>query len=373
MTLPTENDYQGAFLFVNSESGNMVSDYWAKLTPGFTSLLGDYAPGKRPPNGIAAYSSMDIDVNGGYAYIFGGGHNDYYGNDVWRFDLERKIWRQMYKPDNSYNPPVSSVLHRVDRIRQPGAFVDTQRPIGRHTYYSLSWRDRSEELFAGGGSTYSGNGDYLWEHNGGPWHNSPKDFWRYSPAANKWVYIGSALIDNKLSRACAVYDRERDVFYNITRRNSDHRWVVQSYDPSTGESSQLTGIHKRSDTEFPVVLDSKRNCLWALSSAGQRSILVKYDIAKQFFDEPLITGNPPPATSGQGMAYATHLDRIYVLHGSGVYWLDLAAMEWVKESHTPPPRSAGVFGRWRYDRLRKVIILMVPGMRDFINVMAYVP
>ena len=105
----------------------LVSEFWRNLAPGWTKLP-TTAPNGAPPGGIAAYSGMAVDDRGHRLFLFGGGHNDYFGNEVWRLTLNTFEWSRDYAPDIGANPPVEDIWARVDASTLPGGYTDTMRP-----------------------------------------------------------------------------------------------------------------------------------------------------------------------------------------------------------------------------------------------------
>jgi hypothetical protein len=51
-----------------------------------------------PPSGALAYSGMAYDSKHHKLLVFGGGHWDYSGNEIWAFDINTLTWSRMYEP-----------------------------------------------------------------------------------------------------------------------------------------------------------------------------------------------------------------------------------------------------------------------------------
>src|SRR5699024_5795701 len=47
---------------------------------------------------IEAYSGGALDPEGNRLYVLGGGHNDYYGNEVYAFDINTRSWHRVTEP-----------------------------------------------------------------------------------------------------------------------------------------------------------------------------------------------------------------------------------------------------------------------------------
>ena len=80
--------------------------------------------------------------------VWGGGHNDYYGNEVYGFDINILTWSVLRAPSTPTSP--SMCPHNL-----PG-----YAPNSRHTYDGLSYIAHADRMFAFGGSLacYEGRG-----------------------------------------------------------------------------------------------------------------------------------------------------------------------------------------------------------------------
>ena len=81
--------------------------------------------------GILAYSGGAYDSVNHQFLIFGGGHADYWGNEVCAFGPETLAWKKMYEPD-------AQARYTNDNIDNTnGKLKDSDKPYTRHSYNQL--------------------------------------------------------------------------------------------------------------------------------------------------------------------------------------------------------------------------------------------
>ncbi len=92
---------------------------------------------------IEAWNSAIADTKRNRMIIWGGGHNDYWGNEVYSLDLSALKMQRLNDPS-----PVSNVQSC------PEAYMDG-KPSSRHTYGTLSYIAHADRMFVFGGSKSS--------------------------------------------------------------------------------------------------------------------------------------------------------------------------------------------------------------------------
>ena len=86
---------------------------------------------------------MALDSKHQKLLVFGGGHWDYWGNEIWAFDIPTLQWTRMYEPD----PKPDTLTSGSFKAEYPGAvfYPDTNeplsdaRPLTRHTYDTVEY------------------------------------------------------------------------------------------------------------------------------------------------------------------------------------------------------------------------------------------
>ena len=336
----------------------IVSEFWRNLAPGWTKVP-TTAPNGAPPGGIAAYSGMAVNGRGHRLFLFGGGHNDYYGNEVWRLDLNSLEWSRDYAPDIGANPPIEDIWPRVNASTLPGGYTDTMRPYSRHTYDSVHWLPDQQRLIVGGGSSYSGTGEYLWDHLGGPHLNAPKDTWFYDPAGMQWEFKGSTLLNAAyLAASRSAYDSVTQRLYALGR-NVGGNWVVYEYNPATNTWTNHNVAAVESSGDNSVGFDTARGRLLVMGGLFPTSYkIMSYDvIAKTWAELGAASALQPPAGAGYGVTFDAIADR-YIATNNGTAWVfNPATGQWAQGAGGPPS-VAQVVGRLEYDPIRKCTLLV---------------
>ncbi len=150
--------------------------------------------------GILAYSGGVFDSDHHQFLIFGGGHADYWGNEVCAFSPATLTWKRMYEPDAK----ARYTNGNIDNTK--GKLKDSDKPYTRHTYNQLCFVAGSATMFIFGGCG-PGWGDIR------PTCPAPPDCWSYSLAENKWnlLYAGRGTPGGYAMACC--YDTKRDVIW----------------------------------------------------------------------------------------------------------------------------------------------------------------
>ena len=281
-----------------------------------------------------------IDAWGGGAYdagrkrlwVWGGGHQDYFGNELYAFDMETLKWARITDP--------SAIT--ADKLSADP--LPDGNPISRHTYDGLAFIGPADRLFAFGGSM-AGNG------------YGTSVTWVFDPVAGKWsnrVPSGQA---NVPATACCNFTAEYDGFTKKVYMR-DPNWI-SAYD---FEANAWTHIREWSHSWGPgkAVIDGKRHLLFTL---GSEEFLV-YDLAKQSdvsAEWKSTGGDSLLAGYGVGAAYDAKTDRLVGWTGGGVYAMDLQTKVWKRMSGAGAPAKpalSGTFGRFRYDAEDNVFALV---------------
>jgi hypothetical protein len=150
---------EGSWLKVNR---NKFSDVWTPLAQR-PSALGFTNPAKI----IFAWSSMAWDSNRQQLIFWGGGHANYSGNEVYRFDVATALWERASLPSQVHAPLGDSQYFAVD-----GPFA---APIAAHTYDNQEFLPRIDRFITFGGGKFNccanfvlldgttPTGPYLWD------------------------------------------------------------------------------------------------------------------------------------------------------------------------------------------------------------------
>lgn len=364
-------------------------------------FAGDYTKPttfQQPENGLLAYTSGAIDPSTGKLYVFGGGHADWYGNEVWEFDVGTRAWSRHYAPSWGYNPPLASVQAAVDNANYPGAYLKDQygatilKPIGRHTYHSVVWAANVGRLIAGGASTYggSGAGDYLWlppvAPGPGAYYNSPADTWQYDPSTKTWAFKGSELLTSTFRQPNnASYHTTRGRVFSVGR-NVGNQFYVWEYDPTGNTVTTHTPT-----TNLPTA--DYQACIAGVDSANDRIIVLgvrdnttihvwTYDItlgkagSSSAWVQRTTSGTQPPSFwSGgfmEGWKVLKTATRIVLLCGldKSVYELNPSTWAWSKiiANALPDSHYNSQYFCASYDSTRNVVFVPYVNSANLVDV-----
>lgn len=198
------------------------NDPYAGLTPGSWTVLPNNAPAAAVPHhGIMAFGNIAYDYDGQRFIFFGGGDKDYWGNDVWEYQIVAQQYVRHYPTDigNETSPPSMETFirqtdpskHGMIGVEINNVWQPLNRPIPRHCAGSLIWMSHRQEMTMGAFSTYysgTGNWTYIADEKQPPavaWNRAgptpltnggtiygPGDHWHYKPALGKdgWTYKG---------------------------------------------------------------------------------------------------------------------------------------------------------------------------------------
>ncbi len=319
-----------------------------------------------PPRGILAYSGMAVDLINNQVIVFGGGHNDYWGNEIWAWDIQGRYWTKMYEPDM---PNCAD----TDNINLPGMLVSKGRPISRHTYDSVEFLSREGLIFAGGASTYSGPGDELWQC----YLNSPKDSWAYNFSMNEWTYL-NAQRQPQPSIGSAAYDPVSGLLVATTRDDSyqQETWI---YDYQTDTWTQRKPANKGPYAYHgSLTYDSKRQLIYQLGSdAPPHYQLWAYDITGNNWSQINTSPeNQPPVgyNNGWGIAYDPNNDVLAIFGDDGLWILNLESKIWIKDQDNQqikPISNDNVFGKLKFNVNFNLFFMVQVNSGYYADVWAY--
>jgi hypothetical protein len=270
------------------------------------------------PNIIKAWSGGTVDQNRARLLVWGGGHADYWGNEMYALDLGTMSIQRIVEPSPATAQSACT-----------GTLPDGA-PASRHTYDALAYITHRDRFFASnGGIAVCGHGT--------------SDTWTYDFAAKRWELmtprnpngpIGTMTVYDEVSRL--IYVKDLDDFYSYSY--DENRYV------------RLNTERQVVDYHLSAAIDTKRR-LFVMLGDGVQVI----DLATNRMRRLDTTGGPDFVTSRQspGLGYDPVADRIVAWHGgSGVYALDMDTRTWTRIDRNTGPSSPapvqGTFGRWGY-------------------------
>jgi hypothetical protein len=279
---------------------------------------------------MEAWSGGTYDPVNKKLWVWGGGHGDYYGNELYAFNIETLKWERVTDPS-----PITQLS------QDP---IPDGSPASRHTYDGLAFITHANRFFGYGGSM-AGNG------------YGTSVTWTFDPAAKKWFNMNPAGNANRPSTNCCNFSGEYDpVSRKVFMR--DPNWLcAYDFDKNAWEHVQNLA-HDWGPGKG--VVDPKRRLYFTLGSdeflvydiAGNRDASADWNTTG---DDALTGGYGP------GAGYDAKADAIVGWMGGGPYVLDLASKTWSRKSATGAPTQQvgnGTFGRFRYIPDDNVFILV---------------
>jgi hypothetical protein len=339
----------------------------------FTGTDGNYGLfANEPYPGILAFSGATVDTSRNRLMLFGGGHGDYAGNEIWTMDLLNPSAKFTQRSDKTffYAEQENEAYAYSDNVNRPGAYINGS-PISRHTTYGNIYVSSLDEMWATGGSTWSGgynsyksandgDGEAMWNS----YPNLPCDLWGFAPSSGEWIYKGSALLDSgpyqlpMVPGAALVYSSTRNTVYAYVnqaktgayypeRFGTAPYWgdgayqVAASGQPRMWECNPATGAWTAHANGAPAI----NHTLFAVDTANDRIIMVgktatslrevwAYPLATKVWTKiTAISGTEPPIPNyeeGDRIVYSTLTGRILycsgnVVGGGGLYALTVNA------------------------------------------------
>ena len=295
------------------------------------------------PAGILAYSGGVYDAVNHQLLIFGGGHADYWGNEVWAFSPATLSWQRMYEPDGK----ARYTSENIDNVH--GKLKDSDKPYTRHTYNQLCFVPSSASMFLFGGA---GPG---WDDIR-PTCPNPRDCWCYSFADNRWtlLYAGRDTLGGYAMACC--YDAKRD--------------VVWAY----GHDSQLAKFDLKTKTWSTHAVYPSLDYLGTYNfhltylPKNDRLLLVGSDTCTIAPDAFTAERHSLAGASGKaGLTYLPAPDAVlYVSLPGGetgsnyrMEAFDCARGQWQKVESTGLTARGAVWNRLHFDPIDEVVLLVV--------------
>jgi hypothetical protein len=281
----------------------------------------------------------------GALIAWGGGHADYYGNEVYAFDLDTRRWSRLSNPYPNPSFPVSSGIWPDGSASVTHTYSMAGYHPGTNSFVSVivqtsnSFINKTVPVFFDLGSRQ----------------------WRRGPANSQQVIYGG----------WTVYDAKRDAFWS---EGGDSGGVLGKYTMNgNGTSGSWSNVPaKLSALDSNAAIDP-RNDFVAITAFRQGGNVYGLDLTNP--SGSLVTlrqGGGAPQLSGAGGWEWSDLRQafIYWRRGTGVYEFKLSGSDWRTgtwnwsnltsgNSVTPQDQSNGVYNRFRLMRYDDAEIAVV--------------
>jgi hypothetical protein len=287
---------------------------------------------------IDAWNSGAFDTKRGRLLVWGGGHCDYGGNEIYAFDVNTLKWSRVWGPTpTQYIPPCYSTTG-----------LDTYgdgNPAPRHTYDGLEYiPDPIDGLLIVGGPSWGssgGGGTWIFKFGTGAWEKKQTE-----PDGRNGDESAYDPITGHLFMRGRRYICEFDPVNN--------QWTSKCNCSNGGwYSDGTTGA-----------IDPKRR-LMVFAGEGEWGV---YNITTNQFSQPSTSGDNGGmiSASAPGLDYDPVSDKMVAWKGgTDIYSLDLDNWQWTRHAAaatntvTPTaPSGSGTYGRFRYVPSKNVFIVV---------------
>lgn len=306
---------------------------------------------------VQAWSGGTYDSINQRMLVWGGGHNDYHGNEVYAFSLVDGTWARLTEP------------MATDHLDRDPIGPNADQPVSRHTYEGVEFVSHLNAMFGHGGSRAAdGSGTNL--------------TWLLDLDALTWTNTDPAVAGPGQFTLSSAYDAVgQRMFVRATREFyvysfGDNTWsVVQDFGtgvwwPRYERSGDKTAEIDTSRSLFwsvgsgdILVWNIETNTVatedWVTTGAGDYTNADWVDSPDQLFESGGAAVYDAPAP---GLAYDLVDDAMVAWANEGGPWvLDLQTRVWTRGSGVGAPtsnNSGGTFGRWRYAPRYNVFVLI---------------
>lgn len=307
------------------------------------SHLSDVVPNPTPPGNtgprsiISAWSGGAYDTKNNRLLIWGGGHADYSGNEVYAFDMDTLTWERIWGPT-----PIDLIPNAVEAYQ---AYPDGS-PSSRHTYNHLAYVPAPYNL--------------LYNHGGSVWREPSMGLpyqttWFLNLDTLTWSDTGE--LANNPGGGSAVYDAVTKTIYTrskygIFQYNIDAVTWSKVYHYGAGWWDHPSGDLDPTNR----IIGYLGNCKIGVFDLGANSYTEYSETDFSGFTEIVCATEPGFVHDPNlGKFVAWHGDSANSINPEDVYVIDL--IERTIEKRTPAPTNIvipsqaarwGTYGRFRY-------------------------
>lgn len=283
---------------------------------------------------MSAWSGAALDGSRGRLLVWGGGHADYKGNEVYAFDLGTLAWSRLWGPTPHAQIPAGGTHEQYD----------DGSPGSRHTYSGLAYVPApTDALLSFGGS--------LWQSG-----NYGQGVWSFGFAAGKWTRKADGPGEQGYGDPTVYDPKTGHVFRRGNARMHEYDPVADTHTPRAESNGGFWAANVSAaldpEARLMVIVGEGRVDLYHLDTDKyEQGVTLSGATAKDLFG-----GSAP------GIDFDTALKK-FVLWGGGatVYTFDPSQLAFEQHATTgaTPGKitaSGGVFGRFRHVPTRNVFV-----------------
>ena len=315
---------------------NLRSGQWFEVP---NSQVSTVAPSPLPPGRLSsvidAWSGGAYDTTRDRLIVWGGGHGDYGGNEIYTFNVNSLTWSRPWGPSPSIPDPLGAPCYTT--------YADGN-PVSRHTYSGLQYALNVDKFWIQGGSLACGGG------------GAGFDTWTFDFNALKWTQKKN-IPQTQLGVQTAYDPVTGHIFEQSMTKFFEYDPVGDTW-TQRGDVGGDLGERNRTAVIDPV------NRYFISMGDGQFFV---WDLRTFRYFTPVTLGvSNLQSARAPGLDYDPVSKKIILWKGgTDVYSLDTSTWTWARiaaastNTVTPTaPTPTGTFGRFRY----------VPSKNEFILV-----
>jgi len=268
---------------------------------------------------VEAWNSAVFDTRRNRLIVWGGGHGDYSGNEMYAVNLSTLTIARITDP---YVPVPTGCPENLG-----------SQPNSRHTYDGIAYMENTDKMFVFGGSLATCG-------------NMGKGTWTFEFVSSTWQQMNpSGTIPQGDAGIVSAYDQNTG---NVFLHDGSY---LYSYNQSTNSYQRLSGANGI-DYHMTATIDPVRK-KFVIIGAGS---VYTYDInpGSTYTRKTMSTTNGSATVNSgyPGLAYDPISDRIVAWNGGNtVYSLNLDTGAWTNVTYAGGPGTApaaGTYKRWNY-------------------------
>lgn len=334
---------------------------WVRMAN--TKITSQCPPGFSCGQVVRAWNSAALDTLRNRLILFGGGHSNYGGNELYAMNLGTQKMTRLNDPGE----PIVSC--REDINTSSGI-----QPASRHTYDGVAYAAHADSFVIFGGAIY-GKG-------GADCPLRSRAIWTYSFQTNKWTKkFHDAGFES--TEVITAYDPQSELIYLHDGKN------LFSYDIDSNQFIKLTnrtgGFFNATYSVSTIVDDPQRNRRWfvilAETSSGEK--IFYYDLKSGVYEHKQLVTNGKTAIEHcyyPGFTYYPKDGSIVSWYGNAqnhactgvnansIYKLNLDTGAWTEQTFPNGPTASfianGVFERFSYSAASDLFILVFDETQD---------
>jgi hypothetical protein len=267
---------------------------------------------------MTAWNGGAYNPTGRELIIFGGGHNDYDGNEVYAFSVDSLKWRRVTNPSYPSN--------RCNNVNSDNT------PVSRHSYNGLGYITYANRFFALGGALDCAGGGC-----------GANETWTFDVSGKKWYRMQPS--GTGPSTGCGdncTYDPvSQKLYFHTSSGLHAYNFTANSWTLANGNNNSYYRT---------TCVDTKRRLIVEIGGGSINT----FNLAVPALTLATLTttgANTVISGGNLGMDYDPVSDKIVAYNAGKVYVLDMDTKVWTMNQPAGGPlnnTSNGTYGRWRY-------------------------